>query len=284
MALVILSSLLSAAIYALFKVFGNRRIALLPAIVVNYFVAFLFGMLHARPWAMGDISLLWLPSIIEGALFIMLFRLMGLSTQWNGISPTTVASKMSLAFTVLATVLIFRERPAPLAWSGIILALAGVVLSSWGDRSVPGSRRWALPVIFVASAITDVLLAATQRTRLTPITEAAFPTMIFGFAALFGFCWLAFRTERRALTEPATWIGGGLLGVLNYGSILFLVLGLSRSGMEASSVFPLANVCVIIFGAAASLLLFRERLRPVHWAGITLSVASLILIMAAART
>jgi drug/metabolite transporter (DMT)-like permease len=176
MALVILSSLFNAAIFALFKALGARRIALLPAIVVNYLIAFLFGMAHARPWAMGDLGLLWLPSVIEGALFILLFRLMGLSTQWNGISPTTVASKMSLALTVLASVLIFREQPGGAAWAGIVLAVAGVVLSSWGDRAAPGKGRWALPVIFVASAFTDVLLSATQRTRLTPITEAAFPT------------------------------------------------------------------------------------------------------------
>jgi drug/metabolite transporter (DMT)-like permease len=70
------------------------------------------------------------------------------------------------------------------------------------------------------------------------------------------------------------------LGLLNYGSILFLVMGLSRSGLDASSVFPLANVAVILFGAAASVLLFRERLRTIHWAGIALSVVSLILILA----
>ncbi len=281
MALVILSSLFNAAVYALFKVFGKRQVALLPAIVVNYLVAFLFGMAWSRPWV-SDLSLLWLPALVEGALFIVLFRLMGLSTQWNGITPTTIAAKMSLALTVIGTVLLFHERPGTLAWAGILLALAGVLLGSWGGRSVPGKRRWALPVIFVASAFTDLLLAVVQRLRLTPLTEAAFTPLIFGFAALIGFCWLAFRRERTALREPRTWVAGGLLGLFNYGSIHCLVLGLSRSGLEASTVFPLANVAVILFGAAASMLLFRETMRPVHWAGIVVSVAALILLIGAA--
>lgn len=280
MVLVILSSVFAAAIYALFKVFGNRRMALLPAIVVNYCVAFFLGMAYTQPWTLGDISLLWLPAVIEGALFIALFRLMGLSTQWNGIAPTTVASKMSLVLTVLGTVLLFGDRPVAMGWAAIILALAGVALSSWGGGAAPGTHRWALPVIFIASAFSDLLLATVERTRLTPLTEAAFPTLIFGFAALFGLCWLALRPERRALAEPATWVGGGVLGVVNYGSIHFLVLGLSHSGLTASLVFPLANVGVIILAAAASVLLFRERLRPVHWVGIALSVASLIFILA----
>ncbi len=280
MALVILASLFNAAVFALFKAFGMRRIALLPAIVVNYCTAFLFGMLYARPWALGDISLLWLPSLLEGAMFIALFRLMGRSTQWNGIAPTTVAGKMSLALTVLGTVIIFGEQPGKLAWAGIFLALLGVAFSSWGGGSAPGSKRWALPVIFVASAFTDLLLAVVQRTRLTPLTEAAFPVMIFGFAALIGLTWLAFRPERRALIQPRTWAWGGLLGVLNYFSIHLLVIALSRSGMEASTLFPLANVGTILFGAMASVVLFREQLRPLHWVGIALSVASLILIIA----
>jgi drug/metabolite transporter (DMT)-like permease len=281
MVLVILSSLFNAAIYALFKVFGKRHVALLPAIVVNYLVAFLFGAAWSKPWA-SDLSLLWLPALIEGALFIVLFRLMALSTQWNGIAPTTIAAKMSLALTVLGTVLLFREQPGTLAWAGIVFALAGVLLGSWGDKSDAGTRRWALPVIFFASAFTDLLLAVVQRIRLTPFTEGAFAPLIFGFAALFGFCWLAFRPERTALREPKTWIAGGTLGLLNYGSIQCLVLGLSRSGLEASTVFPLANVAVILFGAAASVLLFRERLRAVHWAGIVVSIAALIMLIGAA--
>ncbi len=280
MGLVILSAVFNAAIYVLFKVFGQRRIALLPAIVVNYITAFLVGLAHSRPWN-TDLELLWLPAVIEGFLFIALFRLMGLSTQWNGLAPTTVAGKMSLALTVVSTVLLFGERPGGPAWAGIAMALLGVVLSSWGAGGSQGRRRWALPVIFVASAVTDVLLASVERTRLTPCTEAAFPTLIFGFAALAGLCWLAFHPERMALRMPPTWIAGIGLGLLNYGSIHCLVIGLSRSGLPASIVFPLANVCVILFGAAASVLVFRERFKPVHWAGLALSIVSLVLLMLA---
>lgn len=278
MGLVILSAFFNAAIFALFKWFGKRGIALLPTIVVNYLTAFAVGMAVSRPWTM-HLDLLWGPSMVEGAMFVALFRLMGLSTQWNGIAPTTVAGKMSLALTVLCTMLLFHERPGALACAGIALALPGVVLSSWGGPAQRGGRRWALPVIFIASAATDLLLATVERTRLTPLTEAAFPTLIFGFAAFFGLCWLAVRPERTALRSASTWAAGAVLGLFNYGSIHFLVIGLARSGLPASIIFPLANVCVIVFGAAASLLLFRERFKAVHWAGLVLSLAALSLII-----
>jgi drug/metabolite transporter (DMT)-like permease len=202
--------------------------------VVNYLVAFLFGLVYSKPWAAGDISLLWMPSALQGGLFILLFQLIGLASQRIGISPTTVASKMSLALTVLITVLIFREQPSALAWSGIALAVLGVTFSSWGGGTRGAKGWWLLPVIFFASAISDVLINAAQRTRVTPMTEAVFPTMIFGFAALFGLGWLVFRTDRVALLHPRTWFWGALLGGVNYGSIYFLVLALSRGGLQAA--------------------------------------------------
>ncbi|MEO5584835.1 MAG: DMT family transporter [Flavobacteriales bacterium] len=281
MVLVMLSALFTAALYVLFKLFDRRKVPLLPAIVVNYIVAFLFGLFYSTPWTAGDISLLWLPSALQGGLFILLFHLIGSASQRIGISPTTVASKMSLALTVMITVLIFREQPSALAWSGIALAVLGVTFSSWGGGTRGAKGWWLLPVIFFASAISDVLINASQRTRVTPMTEAVFPTMIFGFAALFGLCWLVFRADRIALLQPRTWFWGALLGGVNYASIFFLVLALSRGGLQASSVFPLANVGVILFGTAASIVLFKERLRAVQWVGIVLSIAALGLIISA---
>lgn len=281
MVLVMLSALFGAALYLFFKLFDRLNVPLLPAITVNYLMAFLFGLIFSKPWDVGDISLLWLPSAIQGALFILLFQLIGLASQRIGVSPTTVASKMSLALTVLITVLIFREQPSALAWSGIALAVLGVTFSSWGGGMRAAKGWWLLPVIFIASAISDVLINAAQRTRVTPMTEAVFPTMIFGFSALFGLCWLVFRTERVALLQPRTWFWGALLGGVNYGSIYFLVLALSRGGLDASRVFPLMNVGVILIGTAASIMLFKERLRVVHWVGIVLSIVALCLIISA---
>ena len=51
MALVILSALFGAAIFLFFKAFERLRIALLPAIVVNYLVAFLFG---SSAWLLSE--------------------------------------------------------------------------------------------------------------------------------------------------------------------------------------------------------------------------------------
>ena len=74
-------------------------------------------------------------------------------SQRVGIAATTVASKMSLALTVVLTVTIFGETPSALAWGGIALAVVGVSFSSWGGSMRTASGWWLLPVIFLASAI-----------------------------------------------------------------------------------------------------------------------------------
>lgn len=279
MALVIIAALLGATLFILFKGFERWRVPLLPAIVVNYITAFLFGLAYSRPWKVHDLSPLWLPATLQGLLFIGLFLLMGRSSQRLGIAPTAVASKMSLALTVMITVLLFHEHPGPWTWVGIALAVIGVTLSGIGKGLRDPSLWWLLPVIFVACAVSDSLLNAIQITSVTALTEAAFPTMIFGSSAFFGSCWIAWRKEFRTLGQRRVWIGGTLMGIVNYASILFVVKALAHGGMSASSVFALLNIGTILFGTAAAMLLFKERPTTLQWIGIVLSVVALIVLL-----
>lgn len=280
MALVTLAALFVAALFVLFKSFELRGIPLLPAIVVNYFTALLCGTLISRPWAAGDLSLLWTPSLLLSFLFISVFYLTGYSAQRAGVAPTTVASKMSLVLTVVFSVMVFKEHQGPLGWTGIALALVGVVLSSWGGDGRARGSAWTLPVLlFFGNAAIDIGINITQKMRTTPLTEAVFPTIVFGFAGMLGLAWVFARREQKAFTDPRTWIGGVVLGTMNYGSLYFVVKALAGSGLPSSSVFPLMNIGVILFGSIASIALFKERPRAVHLAGIAVSVLALLLIL-----
>jgi drug/metabolite transporter (DMT)-like permease len=282
MALVILSAVFVAALFVLFKSFELRAIPLLPAIVINYATAFVCGLVISRPWSAGDLSLLWTPSLLLSFLFISVFYLTGSSTQRAGVAPTTVASKMSLVLTVVFSVVVFKEHQGALGWAGIVLALVGVVLCSWGGDGRARGSAWTLPVLlFFGNAAIDIGINITQRTRTTPLTESVFPTVVFGFAGVLGLVWVFARREQKAFSDPRTWIGGVLLGAVNYGSLYFVVKALAGSGLPSSSVFPLMNIGVILFGSLVSAVLFKERPRPVHLAGIGVSVLALLLILSA---
>lgn len=282
MALVIAAAFFMAVLFLLFKVFENRGVALLPAIVVNYFVAFACGSLVAPPWEAGDLSPLWVPSGVLAVLFISLFYLTGLSSQRAGVAATAVASKMSLVLTVLFAVYLYGDRPGPLGWTGIGLALLGVVLASWStDRSAMRGTLLLPAALFIGNAIIDITINWVQRTRLTEDTEAVFPTLVFAGAGLLGLAWVLPGRERAAFSMPSTWIGGIVLGVANYAALFFVVRALARGGMPSSSVYPLVNIVVILFGTGLSIVLFKERPKAVQYAGIAASVIALALILTA---
>lgn len=280
MALVTAAAFFMATLFLLFKVFELRRIPLLPAIVVNYYVACLCGIFVAPPWKAGDLSSLFIPSAVLGFLFISIFYLTGLSAQRVGVAATTVASKMSLVITVLFAVYLYGDTPGIYGWSGIALALLGVALASMVGKGTASSGGWSLPLIlFMGNAFIDITINWVQRTQLSAVTEAVFPTMIFACAAVLGSIWILFSKERNAFSTPSVWIGGALLGIMNYTALYFVVQALAYSGMPSSSVYPLINVVVILFGTAASIVLFKERPRPVQYVGIACAMAAMVLLL-----
>jgi drug/metabolite transporter (DMT)-like permease len=280
MALVTAAAFFMAVLFLLFKVFELRRIALLPAIVVNYFAAFACGVVVSPPWAAGDLTTLALPSLVLGVLFITIFYLTGISAQRAGVAATTVASKMSLVLTVLFAVYHFGDRPGVMGWSGIALALLGVALASWVRPKGNARGEWLLPAtLFIGNAVIDITINWVQRTRLSESTEAVFPTLVFACAGVLGMLWMLRSDQRDQLTRPDVLIGGTLLGVMNYAALYFVVQALSHSGMPSSSVYPLVNIVVILFGTAASIVLFKERPRTVQYIGIASAVLALALIL-----
>ena len=231
MGLVIGAAALQALLYLLFRVFENRRIPLMPGIAVNYVVAMILGLLYAPPWQAGDLSPLWLPSLGIGALFVVVFSLTGLTTQRSGVAASTVASKMSVVLTVLFAVVVHHERPDLFAWLGLAVAMVSVVLV------------------------------------LTPQLEAVFPTLGLGFAGVFAMVHVLSGKDRKALASPSVWLWGGLLGLANYATLLFVVKALAHSGMAASTVFPLVSIFVILFGTAGSVFLFQEKVTTMQRIG-----------------
>lgn len=282
MYMVILAALCVAAFGVLFKSFESYRISLRPAISVNYLVAFITGLLVSTPWNDGDLSLLLWPSLGLGAMFACMFLMLGISSQRAGVARTTIAGRMSLVLTVLITARIFREDPGMLGWTGIALAIVGLVLTNWRTETSAVRRAWVLPVlILVGSALCDVGVTVVQRTRTTSMNEASLPTLCFAAAAIVSTMLALYNGDARDYRSWRVWFAGGLLGIVNYASLLLLVTALSSAGLPASIVFPLMNIAAMLFSIVASLTLFKERITPLQWTGVGICISALVLIMLA---
>ena len=102
----------SVLLFIVFKYFSKYNINTFQAIVCNYIVAFTVGIYTTeqsislattlqKPWLLYCIYL--------GSLFIAIFFTMGKTSQLNGVSVASVASKMSLIIPVLFGLLFFKE-------------------------------------------------------------------------------------------------------------------------------------------------------------------------------
>ena len=279
MVLVILAAVFVAAFSVLFKAFSRFGVPLMPAIAVNYACAFGAGCLFYPPSAHAFAIGLWKPASVLGILFVSVFTLNGISAQRMGSAHTTIAGRMSLVLTVVCTMWIFHERIGLLTWTGIALALFGLLLIT-GTVEETGNTQWHLPVlILLGSAACDIGVNVAQRLYTTSLTEATFTTFCFGAATLACSALLIFRCQLTQLADKRVWIGGGLLGLVNYGSLLLLIAALGAGEPPASTIFPLMNIASILFGTAAGVLLFRERLQMRQWLGLACCVLALLLIL-----
>ena len=131
----IFSVLSSSAIYIVFKLFGRYKVTTLNALIINYLTAFILGLVFQGNFSLNTLKPVidkewFLGSMMLGAMFILVFNLMVITTQKGGMSVVSVASKMSVAIPVVFVIIYYDESLGFLKIIGIILALVSVYMVS----------------------------------------------------------------------------------------------------------------------------------------------------------
>lgn len=291
MIFLLLSILTSASLMIIFKLLERFKAPVFPVIVFNYGTCLLFGLFMS-----GDAArfvqvpgTVWFPfALFIGLMFILLFNLIGTSTQTNGISVTAVAQKMSLSIPVIIAFIIHEEQNINVfKFLGIIAAIVAVVLSSIKAKEkdkpkVPGEKKLLIVplLIFLGSGLVDSVVDFVQSRYLEEADQNFFLTTLFGTAFILGLLRLIYEVlvNKLRFSFPKVLLWGILLGLPNYGSIYFLINALKYSNFEASALFPLNNVGIVMASTLAAILIFRERLSVLNYIGIALSLFAILLI------
>ncbi|MDG1657409.1 MAG: EamA/RhaT family transporter, partial [Crocinitomicaceae bacterium] len=219
----------STLIFVIFRLFEKYKVDTFQAIVFNYFTAFICGFLlysnelSSKIWIQLD----WVPyTFLVSLLFISLFFLMGQSSQKNGVAITSVAVKMSLAVSMVGMILMYNEALTLLKITGILLALAGVLLVSISKNTSSNSNSsWKmLLVLFIGSGILDLTLNYTQQNVLNELTPALFSSFGFGIAGIIGSFVIIYQMVFKSVQiKLKNIIAGIILGIPNYFSIFLLL-------------------------------------------------------------
>ena len=280
-----LSIAASSVLLVIFEYFGRFKVDTFQAITVNYVVAASLGFLLA-PAAYSPAELLAKPwaisAIIIGCLFLSMFYVMAISSQKVGVAISSVANKMSFIIPVVAAVLLYNETLSGLRIVGVLGALFAVGMVTFPKQGVDIERKYlALPlIIFFGSGLLDTIFNYVKNNQLGANEVEVFCASLFFVSAVLGCAIvIGMRLFKGKTLATKNIVAGVALGIPNYFSIHFLLLGLK--GMPGSEFFPINNTGIVLLSTLLAIVLFSEKLSKLNWVGIVLALFSIILIAAA---
>lgn len=271
-------------IYVIFRIAKNYDTKLSTLITYNYLAATILGILLFRPFTSEAIqhSVQWLPfGILLGILFILMFYLIGTSSQKAGITVTTLANKLSLVFPVLFSIFYFNEQISPLKYIGLAGAVIAVVLTVYKkDLKKTNLLFIVLPIlIFVGSGLVDSIVKYVQAVKISDDQVTLYTIVVFFVAFLCGILISAFSKKDKFVFHSPTILLGFLLGAVNFSSLYFIIKALNNSNMNSSLVFALNNMSVVALTTLLGTFLFKEKLNKVNFVGIALALISLYFLL-----
>lgn len=280
----ILSIIFASSLFVIFKYFSVYKINTLQAIVVNYIVAFSLGIfsadafgkimiIHRQPWFYG--------ALILGLLFVLIFFVMALTSQKNGISVASVVGKMSVVIPIIFGIVLYNESVNYLKIIGVLIALSAVYLSSAKEKEQHAKKAGLLlPVLlFLGSGIIDTTLKFVETNYVSLTDVSFFSGSLFGIAAIFGILILIGKqliSKEKIVLKNI--IAGITLGIPNYFSIVFLIKALQNEDIDSSTFFTINNVGVVVVSTLIGLSLFKESFTTKNKIGISLAILGIILV------
>ncbi len=279
----LLAILFSSILFFVFKSFSKFNINTLQAIIFNYIIAFTVGIIVNKtnfsvsetlykPWLLYCIYL--------GILFITIFLFMGKTSQKNGVSVASVASKMSLIIPVLFGIYFFKEEISLFKTIGIFIALIAVYFTTKKNDATIEPSNFIYPLLlFIGSGVIDTSLNYIQKKCLQDEETALFSSLTFLSAFIIGIIVLIYQIIKKQFTfHFKNLLGGILLGIPNYFSMYFLIRALQNEKIQSATLFTLINIGVILLTTIFGILLFKEKLKRHNYIGIALAIIALLLV------
>ncbi|MBR2400594.1 MAG: hypothetical protein IKB03_02395 [Tidjanibacter sp.] len=268
----------------LFKLFACRDVDSLQAIAFNYLTATLLGISLSLGDLSGGVVLgprEWLLSVIMGLMFMSAFVLMARSTSVSGVAVTTVAARVALIIPVVCSYL-FIDRSVEPRWGAIAVILLALVMVIGGpakEKAAKGEkRRGGVALVLLPLAVfllfgTNNFCLNWARSGMAAGGASQLSAAIFLFAALASGGYYFVATKKRKFSWWA--LGGGvLLGVANFFTTYFMILGLEV--LPSGVFFPIYHVGIVALVATLGVALFKERLSVLQIVGLGVAAAGMV--------
>ena len=279
-----LSVVCSVVVSVLLKLAPRFDVDVRQAIAGNYLVATLLTALLLDPHP----SLLELPVahpawrvlVALGVLLPSMFVVLAYSVRRVGVVVTDAAQRLSLLLPLLAAFTLFGEAFSWHKAFGMaigLIAIACIVLRKRGadpHAAAPGAWRWPL-IVFAGMGAIDILFKRVAQLTGVPFSDVLLATFMLAFVlATFAIAWL--YASGRAHWHWRNAGGAVLLGVFNFGNILFYVQAHRHLADDPALVFSAMNIGVIVLATLVGVWWLGERLGRLNRVGLALAVAAVL--------
>ncbi|NUR21910.1 EamA/RhaT family transporter [Frateuria sp.] len=280
----LLAAICSVLVSVLLKLARRLDVDVGQAIAWNYVVAASLSAWAFAPATSGlhAAAAVWPALLALGVLLPTIFLALAGSVRHAGIVRSEVAQRLSLLLSLLAAFALFGEPLSATKGWGIAAGLAALLGLVWrpsidsGDMP-DGARRWTFPLlVFLGFGVIDVLF---KRVAQAGVPLGAALLAMFVLALLVSLVLQAWRlASGQAHLGGRSLAAGLLLGLLNFGNILFYLRAHQALPGQPALVFAGMNLGVVALGALAGLVVFRERLSRLNLAGLSLAVLAIALL------
>jgi drug/metabolite transporter (DMT)-like permease len=288
MHLILFSALCSVLVAVVLKLAPRFRLDVAQLVTWNYLAATVLSTLLLKP-SLASLSTPQAPwAALLGLAVVLpsLFLVLAACVRTAGIVRTDVAQRLSLLLSLLAAFTLFGETADATRMAGLalgLLAVAGIVIRPRDDNAaVPGaSGMGLLLVVWVGFAVVDVML---KRIALAGTPSLAALQVAFAIAFVLMLGWQAVRLWRGQTQLGLRNFGAGLLlGLLNFGNIVFYVRAHQAFPDNPSVVFAAMNIGVVVLGTLVGVFAFGEKTSRWNRAAIVLAVVAIAVIATAPR-
>lgn len=284
---IFLSVCCSVLVSILLKMAKRYQINVVQAITWNYAIAALLTWFFLKPQISSITQAPVNLYLLLGILLPAIFYFMASAVRSAGIVRTDVAQRLSLLLSLTAAYFLFNDHFSILKIIGILIGFAAIsCLIPWQKKHVvtQGNRNtWMyLLAVFLGFGAIDILFKQMALNKAAPYTASLFIVYVIAFAvALLGSAYQIKFKKKRFMFRHIFF--GSILGVFNFGNILFYLKAHTALAGNPSTVFTAMNIGVITVGTIVGLVIFKEKLSVLHKVGIALALLAISIIAYASR-
>ena len=271
----------SVSVSVLFKLTKKFNIIIPQMIAIGYVVALSLSYVLLKPDFQGlSFTEFFIQSpampifVTLGIILPLGFIVMSKAIEYGGIVRTDAAQRLALFLQIVAAVVLFGETLSHFRVVGVIVAFAALFCLLFKPATtVENALKAALALagVWLIWGTSGILY------KKTALLGGAFPTTLFISFTLAAVIMLTILLLKRTQWTVPSFVGGLILGCLNFGNILFYIYAHQYFKENPTIVFATMDLGVICLGALVGAWVFKERLSKTNMIGIVLGISAILL-------